>query len=232
MKKSSSPLSTKSSPTPEDRPFVIRDAVDRASSGPPSPRHDRENSAKDFSRAYREPISSNPSSNSAKTQLDTTVKGKLLHPSLFSDSGFYSSPSSAFRLPLRNDPSLRREPFSSSSMLKGPPFSFGASLYPSSAAHSQPMFPFSTGQLPFPLLQSFQQRSLANALADYGRLREGFEPGSNRPVSTRTSTREPSRTSSKRDYESDDLRVITNAINKANFKIKSFITLAVLRRSV
>ena len=189
-KRNSSPNSNKSSPSLDGRPFVIRNQNVCISSGPLSPH--QENDVKNSSRSSRVSISSEPALRSGITPPDSASKNKLFHPSFFPDSNFYSPTSSAFRLPLRNDAissSFRREPFTSSNLLKAPPFSFGPSFYPSSA-NSQSVFPFSTGQLPFPLFQSIQHNRLANAIADYGRFKEGYDHGTSRPVSTRTSTRE------------------------------------------
>ena len=176
----------------EEKGFAHRGEKDQSSSAATSP----EDSGESFK--YSQSSFSDSRSRSDKSLLDASLKDKFSQPTLLPESSFYSSSSSAFRLPFRNDPlppqSFRRDSYPSPNMLKAPPFSFGPSLYPSGAGQSQSVFPFSTGQLSFPLFQSLHQRSLANVIADYGRLREGFEHGTSRPVSTRTSTRDPPRT--------------------------------------
>ena len=199
-KKSSSPLLASSSTPLGERPFVIRDGKERTTSLPTSPTKDVENFVKDLSKSSHLADSGlNPS----RTSPDTSTKSKVLHPPFLSDANFYSSAASAFRLPFRNDalssPPFRRDSYSAANLMKSSPF-FPPSIYPSTAAPSPSVFPFSTGQLPFPLFQNFQQRSLASAIADYSRFnREGFEHGASRPVSTRTSTRESPRTSGKKE---------------------------------
>jgi len=57
----------------------------------------------------------------------------------------------------------------------------------------QSTFPFSSSQIPFPLLPAFHQGALASALAagDYGRLRESLDSAGLRHLGTRTGTRDP-----------------------------------------